>query len=122
MAITITVDTDKYFIHDNSWWWGVSISIIRNDGAGMVEVQLDREMPETVYIKGLSVLREKRRQGVATELLCLCEDIARNNGKALLRLSVDKSNGWLFEWYKRLGFHILATDDSVYEMIKPLSI
>lgn len=117
-----SIDTDKYYVHDNAWWWGTSCFIMRKDGAGMVDVQFDRTMPETVYVRGLSVLRDKRRQGVATELLGLCENIGRQSGMAFLRLSVEKSNGWLFEWYKRLGFHILYVEDNVYEMAKPLSI
>lgn len=115
-----TIDIDKYFVHGNSWWWGVSYSIIRKDGTGMVEVQFDRKMPETVYVKGLSVLHDKRRQGIGKELLSLCEDIAKQDGKAFIRLSVEIENEWLFEWYKRLGFHILYQEDHVFEMIKAL--
>lgn len=116
-----TIDTDKYHVHDNAWWWGTSYSIIRKDGVGMVEVQFDCEMPETVYVKGLSVLRDKRRQGIAKEMLSLCESIGKQSGMAFLRLSVEKSNEWLFEWYKRLGFHTLYIEDNVFEMVKPLS-
>lgn len=117
-----TIDTDKYYVHDNVWWWGTSYTIIRKDGAGMVEVQFDCEMPETVYVKGLSVLCDKRRQGIAKVLISLCESIGKQSNMAFLRLSVEKSNGWLFEWYKRLGFHILYVEDKVFEMVKPLSI
>ena len=117
-----TIDTDKYYVHDNAWWWGTSYTIIRKDGVGMVGVQCDRETPETVYVKGLSVLRDKRRQGIARELLSVCESIGKQSNMAFIRLSVEKSNEWLFDWYKRLGFHILFIEDSVYEMAKPLSI
>ena len=117
-----TIDAERYNVHDNAWWWGKSYNIIRKDGAGMVEVQFDGEMPETVYLKGLSVLRDKRRQGIAKELISLCESIGRQSDMAFLRLSVEKSNEWLFEWYKRLGFHILFVEDSVCEMVKSLSI
>ena len=115
-----TIDTNKYYVHDNAWWWGTSYTIMRKDGAGMVDVQFDREMPETVYIKGLSVLRDMRRQGVGRDLLTLCESIGRQSNMAFIRLSVEKGNDWLFEWYKRMGFHILAFDDNVFDMIKPL--
>lgn len=116
-----TIDTERYNVHDNAWWWGTSYNIIRKDGAGMVEVQFDKEMPETVYLKGLSVLRDKRRQGIAKELISLCESIGRQSDMAFLRLSVEKSNEWLFDWYKRLGFHVLFVEDNVFEMVKPLA-
>lgn len=116
----MTIDIDKYFVHYNTWWWGISVNIVRKDGAGMVEVQFDREMPETCYIKGLSVSDSHRRQGIGKSLLLLCEIIAKQEGKTLLELSVEKSNEWLFEWYKRLGFHVIRIDDNTFEMIKIL--
>jgi len=115
-----TIDSTKYHVHANTWRWGATYSIIRKDGAGMVEVQFDCEMPETVCVKGLSVLEYKRKQGIGRELLWLCEDVAKQSGMAFLRLSVEKGNEWLFEWYKRQGFHILYIDDHVFELIKTL--
>ena len=115
-----TIDSTKYYVHANAWWWGTNYSIIRKDGNGMVEIQFDRELPETAYIKGLSVLQDKRQQGIGLELLSLCEDIAEQSGMVFIRLSVEKGNDWLFEWYKRMGFHILSIEEHVFEMIKPI--
>lgn len=116
----MTIDLDKYFVHANSWWWGVSYNIIRKDGNGIVEVQFDREMPNTCYVKGLSVLSSHRRQGIGKEILLLCESIARQESMCFLELSVEKGNGCLYEWYKRMGFRVLRVEDNVYDMIKVL--
>lgn len=115
-----TINSDKYQVHANSWWWGVSYNIIRVDGAGMVEILFDQYMPETIYVKGLSVIHGKRRQGIGCELLSLCEDIAKQSYIAFLRLSVEKESDWLANWYKRYGFHVLCIEEHVLEMIKVL--
>lgn len=114
------IDLEKYFVHDNSWWWGVSYNIICKDGNGIVEVQFDREMPNTCYVKGLSVSDSHRQQGIGKELILLCESIARQEKMQFLELSVEKGNGWLFEWYKRMGFRVLRIEDNVFDMIKVL--
>lgn len=114
------IDLEKYFVHKNSWWWGCSYNIIRKDGNGIVELQFDRGMPNTCRVEGLSVSDSHRRQGIGKELLMLCESIARQECKCFVELSVEKGNGWLYEWYKRMGFRILRVGDNVFDMIKVL--
>ena len=116
----MAIDLDRCFVHANRWWWGVSVDIILKDGAGMVEVSFDNEMPSTCYVKGLSVLESERRNGIGRSLLLLCEDIARQEGKGFIELSVEKGNDWLLEWYRRMGFRILRIEDHVFDMIKIL--
>ena len=116
----MTIDLDRYFVHSNGWWWGVSLNIVMKDGTGMVEVSLDNDMPATCYVKGLSVLESERRKGIGSSLLLLCEDIARQEGKDFIELSVEKGNDWLLGWYMRMGFRILRIEEHVFDMIKTL--
>ena len=105
-------------IHKNLWWWGVSETYITNDGAGIVEIQYDYDMPNTGYIKGLSVLEGRRQQGVGTELINACVCSAVNRGMKFLQLDVEQGDDWLLEWYKRLGFEILSREKCTFIMIK----
>lgn len=118
MKAKTMIDTEKYYVHTNTWWWGISYSIARKDGVGLIEIQFDNDLPETAYVKGLSVMKCNRKQGVGSEMLSLCEDVARQKGMSFLRISVEKNNNMIFEWYKRKGFHVLCVDEHVFEMIK----
>lgn len=114
------IDSEKYFIHSNGWWWGCSYFIARRDGSGIVEVVFDRSMPETMYIESLSVLESERRRGIGRSLLELCEEIAFQEGKVFLSLSVEFGKDWLLAWYKRFGFRIYRVEENTFTMIKEL--
>lgn len=107
-------------VHKNLWWWGFSETYITNDGAGIVEIQFDYDMPNTGYIKGLSVLEGHRCKGIGTELINACVCSAVNRGMKFLQLDVEQDKEWLREWYKRLGFEILSREKNTYIMIKSL--
>ena len=107
-------------VHKNQWWWGVSETIIVDGGIGVVEIQYDYDMPNTGFIKGLSVLEGRRQQGIGTELINACVCSAINRGKKFLQLDVEQDKEWLIEWYKRLGFEILSREKNTYIMIKSL--
>lgn len=106
--------------HKNIWWWGVSETLITQNGVGVVEIQFDYDMPKTGYVKGLSVLENCRKRGLGTELLKACEKKAREKKMKFLQLDVQFDNEWLVNWYKRLGFEILSREKNTYIMIKSL--
>lgn len=106
--------------HKNQWWWGISETLIAQNGVGVVEIQFDNDMPNVGYIKGLSVLENYRKSGLGTELLKACEKKAREKKMKFLQLDVEQDKEWLKEWYKRLGFEILSREKNVYVMIKSL--
>lgn len=110
----------RYIRHENLWWWGSTIDFVKTDGTGIVTLQFDKKYPYHGFIKGLSVVRAYRNQGIATELLKLCEDEARLQGCRFLQLDVDKREIWLQEWYKSLGFETIFVDDHEYTMLKVL--
>jgi ribosomal protein S18 acetylase RimI-like enzyme len=106
--------------HKNIWWWGVSYTLIAQNGVGVVDIQFDYDMPNTGYIKRLSVLENYRKEGLGTELINACTCIAVNKGMKFLQLDVQFDNEWLVNWYKRLGFEILSREENTYVMIKSL--
>lgn len=107
--------------HTNSWWWGKSVDVIREDGKAIVCVKFDEKtFPMTAYICDLSVLEKDRKQGIGWCMIQHALAVARNNGMKFARLHVDRTKDWLIEWYERLGFDILSQDDNEYEMIRKL--
>lgn len=111
----------KIITHENKWWWGKSYDIILGGGVAIVELQMEDEFPLNAYVRGLSVVDEERRKGLAKKLLATCEDIARLNKKSYLYLCVDKGNIWLTEFYKNQGFEVTHVDEHEYQMTKYLS-
>lgn len=107
-------------VHENMWWWGISENIIVDGGVGMVEIQFDYDMPNTGFIKGLSVLEEHRRKGIGKRLLEACAERALARNMKFLQLEVEFDSGWLKEWYERLGFVVLSREKCTYLMIKNL--
>ena len=100
----------KVIYHNCTWWWGETVKIILSSGQGIIEVQLDKSTPNIAYLSGLSVLPECRRKQLAT-------NVSIDKGKKFLQLTADKTNEWLVNWYKRLGFEIWSEEEHQYVMI-----
>lgn len=109
-----------YICHYNEWWWGKTYQIITKDGYGTVEIQFDDSYPSIAFIKGLSVYKSKRKQGIGTELINWCNNFAIEKGYPFLQLSVNKEQDWLVNWYKTLGFVTIMKDDHEYTMLKQI--
>ena len=110
----------NYIQHKNDWWWGKTTTLIHKDGIATVELQFDNNYPTVAFIKGLSVFDLYRKKGYGKQMLRLCEDIAKKEGKLFLQLSVDKDCEWLVNWYKREYFDIIYVDEHEYTMWKKL--
>lgn len=106
--------------HVNKWWWGKTITFIKDGGKATVELQMDDNYPRVVFIKGLSVIESERRKGLGTELLALCERVARKECAKFLQLTADKEKEWLVEWYKKHGFVVFMHDEHEEVMVKAL--
>ena len=98
----------NYYQHVNLWWWGKTNTLVYREAI--------------VFVKGVSVLSQNRRMGIGTEMLLLCEEIARIEGKQFLQLNADKENNWLVNWYKKLGYIIIAKDEHEFTMLKSISV
>ena len=106
--------------HFNRWWWGCTFTLITGDGLGIVELQVDDNYPSIAFVKGLSVIDSERRKGLGKELMEHCELIALREQKKFLQLSVNKEQDWLVEWYQRLGFVTIMTDEHEFTMLNIL--
>ena len=110
----------KFVEHVNKWWWGKTITFIKNGGKAIVELQMDDNYPRVIFIKGLSVIESERRKGLGTELLALCESVAKKECAKFLQLTADKEKDWLVEWYKKHGFVVFMHDEHEEVMVKAL--
>ena len=106
-------------IHTNRWYWGVSETIIIHGGVGIVEVQYENDS-NIAYVKGLSVAKRYKNNGLGTVLMSLCEECARKKGKAFMQLCCHKGKDWLYEWYKKQGYETFSWDDKEFVMVKKL--
>ncbi len=103
--------------HNCTWWWGETVKIILSSGQGTIEVQIEKATPNTAYFRGLSVLPESRRHQLGTQLIAYATKVAIDKGLKFLQLTADKTNEWLVNWYKRLGFEIWSEEEHEYVMI-----
>ena len=112
---------DDVFYHKNSWWWGKSVDIVKDNGTAIVCVKFDEKtFPKAGYICDLSVLSTERKKGFGNEMMRYALSTCRDNNTTFARLHVDAKNIWLREWYERLGFKELSRDENEIELIKEL--
>lgn len=107
----------KVIYHNCTWWWGETVKIFLSSGEGTIEVQIEKATPNTAYFIGLSVLPESRRHQLGTQLIAYATKVAIDKGLKFLQLTADKTNEWLVNWYKRLGFEIWSEEEHEYVMI-----
>lgn len=112
---------DDVYFYTNSWWWGKSVDIVKDDGTAIVCVKFDEKtFPKTGYICALSVLETERKKGIGLVMMQHAIAECRKNDMTFARLHVDAKNIWLKEWYEILGFKELSRDENEIEMIKEL--
>ena len=107
----------KVIYHNCTWWWGETVTIFLSNGEGTIEVQIDKSTTNTAYFRGLSVLPESRRHQLGTQLIAYATKVAIDKGLKFLQLTADKTNEWLVNWYKRLGFEIWSDGEHEYVMV-----
>jgi ribosomal protein S18 acetylase RimI-like enzyme len=111
----------KVIVHTNSWWWGSSVDIVKDNGKAIVCVKFDeKSFPKTGYICDLSVIESLRKKGVGNNMMQMALTECRMQNMTFARLHVDAKNIWLKEWYERLGFKELSRDENEIEMVKEL--
>ena len=102
---------DDVFYHKNSWWWGRSIDIVKDNGTAIVCVKFDEKtFPKTGYICDLSVLPKERQKNLGWMMMQYAIYLCKERKMNFARLHVDAKNIWLKEWYERLGFKELSRD------------
>lgn len=105
---------------ENRWDWGETINMIC-EGCGVCCLEF-KDDTEWGYVSGLTVHPSRRRQGIAGRLMEKAEDECVYYGYPEIRLDVEKTRRFQFEWYKRLGYEVWAEDDELYYMKKRLDL
>ena len=108
----------EYVIHKNKTSWGTTWHIITSDGMGHIEACIEDDLPETIFFSGLSVMPEKRHQGIGADLISQAEKIGCSYNAERLRINVEKPDNGLYDWYKKLGYAIWDEDDTYIYMVK----
>jgi GNAT superfamily N-acetyltransferase len=73
--------------------------LMEKDGNASCTIWLD----EAPTICDLYVNEDQRRQGLATEMLQMCEDLVKAEGYPGVFLYADEGS-WLVDWYERKGY------------------
>ena len=107
-------------IHRAKWWWGETITLVVKNSSAVVEIQLDDNYPTIAFVKGLIVQEDKRREGIGTKLLRICEKVAKEEGYLFTQLTANKEQDWLVKWYKSSGYQIIMKDEHEFTMLKQL--
>lgn len=92
-----------YLIHENTWPWGQSITIMTEDAAGMVQISLETDHPGGAYLKGVSVIPSRRRQGIAKRMLHYALELCRSRGVTYVELDAEP-DAHVLHLYESFGF------------------
>lgn len=105
---------DKFICHLSEADWGWTINVMEKSGRAFARTYYLNETSDTIYFDWLSVDKEFRSGGLATELLNSHIKVSEFFNLESM-LWVDK-NSWVEEWYKRKGYeyHAEYNDESVW--------
>ena len=96
----------EFISHPQTESWGKSNFTMEKEGRAFCRLYYYDDENTTVYLEGLSVVEEARRQGIGTELFKLMEYFGICLGATISNLWVDKDS-WMFGWYSRMGYEYL---------------
>lgn len=94
---------DDYISHLKEDKWGKSLMIMEKDGKSYGRMYWYFDDKYSVYLEGLSVSENSRKQGLGTKMQTIRENTGRRLGASLSFLWVEK-NSWMHAWYKRRGY------------------
>lgn len=99
-------DSSRFISYQNSLSWGGEIMIMEKDGKAFMRIYWYSDDQTTIYLENLSVLPSHRRQGIATELLSIAENVGLKLGATTICLWVlwVKECTWLHDWYIQSGY------------------
>jgi len=96
------VVSHRFITHYDKTDWGVSVHMIEESGRAYARTYWYDDDKTVVILEGLHVDKEARGNGIASKLLDLHIQIAKDNN-ASSQLKV-KEGTWVHEWYKRRGY------------------
>jgi ribosomal protein S18 acetylase RimI-like enzyme len=110
--------------HHNEWPWGKTVTIITQDGAGIIEMSFEKDNPGVCYVSGLSVLPNYRKKGIATYLMnecinyCLTDNI-ENYDNPIFRIDLNSvMEPFVLDFYHKLGFTDIKEGEGYMRMYK----
>jgi GNAT superfamily N-acetyltransferase len=92
-----------HFVHQNTWWWGQTHTVVRRNGHGLVNVSVHNDIPGVATIHGLSVTEDYRKIGIGYSLLYWAEQEAKSMGATEVELCAERGS-WIEDWYVRCGY------------------
>lgn len=101
---------DNFILHRSSTSWGYSILIMEKNGRAFGRLYQYSDDNTTIYLTGLSVNIENRRQGLGTEMQEMRENIGRKLGATTACLAVERGT-WMHDWYQRRGYEDFEHND-----------
>ena len=82
---------------------------IKNKIVGCIGYSYHKD--QIYYIQKLATLPEYRHMGIGKKLMKFAEDKIRENNGKIIEITVVDQNITLIEWYKKLNFEYIRTDD-----------
>jgi ribosomal protein S18 acetylase RimI-like enzyme len=87
---------------------------------GLVAIYINDKPQPNAFVTNVSVLRDYRTLGVASQLLDECVAFVRTGGSERLALDVDRANQAAIDLYTKTGFQIVEVDGSRLRMERKL--
>ena len=106
-------------VHENTWPWGKTVSIVAFGGFAMVDLSFEKNNPGVCYLSGLSVIPTQRKQGYAKALMERAELWCRRSGIFRIDLNSVKEQ-FVMDFYHKLGFIDIEEAEGFMRMYKLL--
>lgn len=100
---------EEPIIHHNEEYWGTAETIVLAGGAGVCKLSFYNDEPTAAWLYNISVIPEKREQGIGQALLNEAFERAAKE-RPYLYLNVAPGS-WVKDWYIRNGFEVLGPSD-----------
>lgn len=101
---------DKFIYNYTKEDWGDAVVIMEQTGIGMCRAYRYKDDALSIYFDWLSVHPNSRKQGLATELISVLHQLAKQLNAQYCYLWVKKDT-WVADWYKRLGYEYYSENE-----------
>jgi GNAT superfamily N-acetyltransferase len=108
-ALVSKIIPDSFIYHITNESWGFEVLIMGKTGNSFARAYWYHDDKDSVYLNWLTVSQESRKQGIATELQKIREEIGRKIGAKCAYLQAENQS-WMQSWYLRRGY--LIADDN----------
>lgn len=108
-----------FIAHENEWPWGKTITLVSVKGVAYVTMSFDKYEPGVCYISGLSVIPEYRRQGYASTMMSICEQMCEEMGIFRIDLAAVMTD-YVLDFYHKIGFVDIEERENLMRMYKTI--